>query len=279
MGIDPSAQQKAFIEEVESWSGGVFRGSFQNAEDLREGITRALYDYALANAVGPLDHDEIAARSTALLGKPDRNRGGAPMLSLAAAGGPKQNILRPIEIESPSLAEELHQAAIFGSIRIFDKSKGVESKMDGALFVLRQEDSARIQLSEDGSISFQLPITQNRSQGRSRGGFSAFPGLIEEELKGCVSNALAYTSWLLERVDPTQRITHVSIAARIDGSDYMPWITQAEYDASSRSGSFSMGQGHDRKAIQIDQPRPVLRLNRERLAEDLVVLLRRQWNG
>jgi hypothetical protein len=40
-----------------------------------------------------------------------------------------------------------------------------------------------------------------------------------------------------------------------------------------------MGQGHDRKAIQIDQPRPVLRLNRERLAEDLVVLLRRQWNG
>jgi hypothetical protein len=276
-GVDPSTQQKAFIEEVESWSGGVFRGSFKNADDLRDGITRALYDYALAIAVGPLDHDEIAVRSTALLGKPDRNRSGSPILSLSIAGGPKQNILRPIEIESASLAEELHQAASFGSARVFDKSKGVQSEMDGALLVLKQEDGARIQLSEDGSISLQLPISQNRNQERSRGGFSGFPGIIEEKVKDRISNALAYASWLMERVDPTQRITHVSIAARIDGSEYMPWATQAEYDASSRSGSFSMNHGRDRKAIQIGQPRSVLRLNRDHLVEDLVVLIRRQW--
>src|SRR5258708_7299102 len=51
-GIAPEFEQAAFIAEVQGWEGGLFRGSFKTPDDLRDGVIRALHDYALANVAG-----------------------------------------------------------------------------------------------------------------------------------------------------------------------------------------------------------------------------------
>ena len=55
---------------------------------------------------------------------------------LAVAGGPRQAILRPQEIEDPSLAEDMHKESMFGETRIFGRGKGCETELDDGTLVL-----------------------------------------------------------------------------------------------------------------------------------------------
>jgi len=61
----------------------------------------------------------------------------------------------------------------------------------------------------------------------------------------------------------------------------MGWRTRAEHAASPNSGSFSvMGDDEREQPVTLSPPhraRAVLVMERERLVEDLVVLLRRRW--
>lgn len=43
-GISPGPEQAAFIAEVQTWEGGLFRGGFVGVDDLQDGVTRALHD-------------------------------------------------------------------------------------------------------------------------------------------------------------------------------------------------------------------------------------------
>lgn len=128
-GVTPEPEQAAFIDEVQGWAGGLFRGGFNNAEDLQAGIIRALHDVTLATAVGPLDEGELARRAEALIPVENRNQTGSPFLDLAVAGGPTQRILRPVQLEASTLADELLQSALFGEHRFFDTGQGNETRL------------------------------------------------------------------------------------------------------------------------------------------------------
>jgi hypothetical protein len=219
--------------------------------------------------------EELVERAVALLGREDRQGHGSPTLSLAIARGPRQRILRPVEIEAPRLSEDLNQAALFGETRIFDRTKGVDTAMEGSALSLRQEREGHVQLDEEGAVLIQLPVVQPTRRGTSS--YGGFPALIQENVQQRIGSALTYATWLLERVDPIQRLTHVAIAARIDAAEHMAWRTQAEQDASPTSGSMGMGLSRERAPVQICQPRTALRLNRTHLVEDLLVPLRRIW--
>ena len=65
--IVPDPMQAQFIEEVQGWKEGYFREGFANASDLQSAIIRALHEYELANAVGPVDPEEIARRAVCAL--------------------------------------------------------------------------------------------------------------------------------------------------------------------------------------------------------------------
>jgi hypothetical protein len=270
-GIQPDARQKEFLDEVQSWESGLFREGFSAAEDLQTSITRALHDHELATAVGPVDQEDITARAAAAL--PFEERGyhsGTAALMLAVAGGPRQPILRPQEIENPSLAEGMHQELMFGQARLFDPKKGTDTQLDGGTLVLTQErDGARITLDEQGTVALRLPLTPPEKDY----GFSA---LIEEDIHQRIMVALQYAVWLLDRVDPTQRLSHVAIAARIAASDYTGWQTRQQQDTNPRRVAAS-GRGGGSEPVQISRTRPALRLEAGPLAQDLLVLLRRQW--
>jgi hypothetical protein len=267
-GVELEAKEADFVREVQGWESGLFRSSFRTAEDLRKAVTRALYDHAIANVTGPVDQDEMAQRAAALL--PTDRRGhssGAASLNLAVAGGPRQSILRPVEIEKGALADALAQRALFGDHRLFDLALGIQQGMDGAVLTISQERGGKVTLNEQGSICVSLPIERSERM---------MPEIIYEVVQDQFAGALDYASWVLDFIDQTQRLTHVAIAASMIGADHMAWRTQLESLANPNSMSLGM-RNSEHAPVQTSQTRAALRLNVAHIVEDLVVPLRRQW--
>lgn len=277
-GITPDAQQAEFIAEVQGWEGGLFRGGFNDAADLQEGVIRALHDVTVATAVGAVDQDDLARRATALIPPENRNTVAAATLDVALAAGPTQRILRPIEIEAATLGDAMLQAALFGPDQMFERRLGNQAELiDGAL-IIRQERGAFIRLDEQGSLVLRLPLDDtNRRSGRTAMDMGAMMVLVEEAIHARIATALGYAAAVIELIDPTQRITHVAIATRISGAEYRAWRTQAQNAASPGSVSIGMSGNRDRGPVVSVHRRAALRLDRARLIEDLLVPLRRHF--
>jgi hypothetical protein len=273
-GVEREASQEAFVAEVQTWQGGYIRGGFKTADELRDAVTRAIHDHQLANATGPADPAQLVAAAEALIPRPRANqRADAPTLHLAITGGPPQRLLRPAQLEASELREFIHQKALFGSQRIFDKAKGTEDGIEGDTLVLHQERGAGVRLAETGSIQLTLPLQDTNTRERSGFGFTA---IIEEAVVQRLTVGLEFANLLLDHIDSTQRLAHIAIAAAIEASDYMGWRTQAEQEASPNSGTIRMGNDEALPPLHLQVPRPKLRLAVHELAEDLMVKLRRQ---
>jgi hypothetical protein len=274
-GVHRDEKQAKFVSEVSEWETGHFRESFKTADELRNLVTRAVHDFQLANAAGPLDVGAMSAKALGLLPKIRQNsQAGSPVLHVAFAGGPMQRLLRPAELEAPALIDDLQQQALYVEPKLFSKSKGVKERIDGSTLVVEQERGASIRLDEDGSLLLSLPL--EHADG-SRRGYGAF-AIIEEDVLNELAAAIAFGAWLFEKIDPTQRVTHVALAASIEASDYMGWRTQAEQDASPNSGSMRIGNAQQ-PISSTDRPRASLRFQATELAEDLMVPLRRKMKG
>lgn len=276
-GVERDEPQARFVSDVGAWQAGHFRAGFKTVDELRDLVTRAVHDYQLANAAGPLDTAALSAAAVALLPNARHNSHAAsPTLHVVLVGGPIQRLLRPAELEAPDLADAIHQRALFVEPKLFSKSKGVESSINGSALALEQERGAQIQLGEDGSLSLQLPL--DRTEGGRGNGFGMF-AIIQEDVLRELAAALSFGAWLLDKIDPTQRITHVALAALIEASDHMGWRTQAEQDASPNSGTMRMASRQQPPTTSTDRPRAALRFQAAELAEDLMVSLRRDMKA
>jgi Domain of unknown function (DUF4062) len=278
---DAEPEQTAFIQEASGWERGLFRASFSNASELGDGVARAIHDHELAHAVAPLQPSELRDRALALLPDIRRDSSGA-VFSFALAVGPTQSVLRPSEIEAPALTDALQQRALFGAPPLFDRSMGTKSGLDHGALVIHQErhhgKGALVALWESGDVLIQLPAFGTRSRGDI-----SLPVVIEEDIAQALDACVAYAAWLLDHIDPTEKLTHVALAVRLAGGGYFGWRTRSEHAASPKSGSFSMfGREELRDAPVMLTPahraRQALAMDTATLVEDLVVLLRRQWN-
>jgi hypothetical protein len=275
-GAQQEPAQAAFVKEVRGgWATGLFSPEFTDPEDLRGKVTRALHDWQLARAAGPFDADELLTRALA----PFENRhgshhGNGPTLILSLAGGPAQAILRPSEIEDPRLGRALQKEALFGDAAIFDPNAGSQPAMeDSGKLVLRQ-DPRLVALGADGGILVRLTL-----EAHTRGHWLS--ALIEEVVAERLAAALRYAIWLLDRVDPTARLAQVGLAVRIEGGGHMAWRTRAEHAASPNSMSLPIIPDEP-PAVHLTpahRPRAALRFEADRIAEDLLTLLRRQWKA
>jgi hypothetical protein len=270
--ISAEPDQAAFISEVQAWETGLFRAGFASPEDLQAKVIRALHEWELATATAPVDPAQLLDRALALLPDERGHSYGSPSLSVAIACGPVQPVLRPSQIEQTVLREALLQAALFGPQRIFTAGERSEAEIRNHRLVLEQKSRNRRMVSLDGqgSVIITLPL-EHQGQG--------LPVLIEETVTERLSAALAYAGWVLEHIDPRQRLSHVVIAARIAGADHSAWRTQREHGANPNSMSIPFGQD-GRHPVHLEPPhrtRAAFRLDAGRLVEDFVVLLRRQW--
>lgn len=275
-GTSPGPEQAAFIAEIQAWEGGLFRGGFVGVDDLNDGVARALHDVTLANATAPVDEKEMTARAVAMLAPENRNQMTPAMLDLTVVGGPHQRVLRPAELEAPDFAEQLEQSALYGDSRLFDRTLGIVSGLDGSDLVLRQERGAAIRVTEQGSVSLRLPLDEARTGGRS---FDSMSGMVvlEEAVQQRLGTALDYVARAMDRIDRTQRLTHLVVAARLSGVEHREWRTRAQHAANPNSVQLGHGSITERPPIILAIRRAALGLDRAALIEDILVPLRRQF--
>lgn len=275
--------QEAFVAETGGWTGGLFRDHFTDAEDLRAKITLGLHRLELARAAHPEDPAGLARRALELVPRANSQRTASPArLFVALTFGPQQTVLRPAELEQPSLSDDLQREALLGTHRIFRTERGTQRDFRGHALILHQPGPhhgtpASLSLTEDGSLLLELPLGD-------RGDRTGLPMLIEEDIKETLATALGFASVVAERIDRTQRLTHLSIAARIDGAGYMGWRTRSEHAASPNSVSMGHRCLEDREdpPIQLSpphRPRAALTMERASLVDDLATLLRRRWKS
>jgi hypothetical protein len=276
-GVNRAAEQEAFLTEVQGWEEGLFRGSFATPDELRKALIRALRDFELAKAVAPLDTIEMQQRAESFLQDADqrhgyRNQSGSPRVVVSVAGGPRQQVLRPSEIEASGLAEHLAREGMFGPVRIFDQTKGVTPSVANDMLIIASEGQAQLRLDEFGSLFINRVLPKLPSG-------MYFPIIVEEAVEEELTAALAFAAAVLEHVDRSQRLTHVAIAVEIEASDHIGWKTRQEVQAAGNSMSINMNHGVQRKPLVEVRPRAAFKLDRKPLVEDLVVKLRRSWKG
>lgn len=198
------------------------------------------------------------------------------MLEMVIAGGPQQRILRPVELEDQNLAEQLEQSALYGNNRLFDRSVGTTSGLDGADLVLSQERGASIRLTEHGSIAVRVPLDEPRSQGRNADHMTGMV-IIEESVQHRLSNTLDYAAELIDHIDCTQRLTHLVVAARLTGVEHRGWRTQAQHAVRPSSMQLGIGGDRERPPVTLTIRRAALGLDRTVLIDDILIPLRRQF--
>lgn len=275
-GVAPEPRQAEFIVEVQGWEGGLFRGGFADAEELQAGIIRALHDVAINDAVGTADPEELTTRASSALPAESRNMVVPATVDVVVAAGPRQQVLRPVEIEAPALADQLLQAALFGPDRLFTAELGNQRRLDGGVLSIAQERGAALSLAEDGTIVIRQTLDEPMRRSSRGMDLGATMVVIQEAVQQRLATALGFAEAVLDRIDATERITHVGVAARVAGAEHRAWRTRAQNDASPGSVSIGMG-ARDRSPVVKVVRRAALRVDRARLVEDLLVPLRRQF--
>ena len=279
-GVTHDPEQQAFVDEVSGWEGGLYREAYTTPESLGDAVVGALHRYVLANAAAPLDPKALASHARSLLPEVNRHNGYSDSrLSIAIAAGPSQALLRPAELEDQGLGRDLHKEAVFGDHPVLDHRLGGDTGIEDGAFVIVQRGQRRreaiVRLWESGDVLFEIPASRDEP---SRG----LSAVLEEDIAEQLEAALAYTAWTLTRIDPTERVSHVALAVRLEGGGTFGWRTRAEHAKQGSSGPIQMfGREEERDApVQLNPPtvrRSALTMTRPRLVEDLLVLLRRQW--
>ena len=269
-GATPEPKQAEFLREVQAWDSGLFRASFASTADLDRKVVQALHRLELASAAAPFDARELLGRTLAAF--PDERGSQGTVLAVSVAGGPGQAILRPSRIEDPALAETLEKEALYGSGRLFLRGGGTEAKLDEGALVIEQA-GARWRVGRSIRLDAQGGVLVRSTIETESGGL---PVILVETLQERLAVSIRYAVWILDQVDPTQKLSHLAVAARLTGGFGMR--TRSEHLASPHS--MSMGSyGNDHKPVHLSPgplPRPALAQGSEAVVDDLMTLLRRQ---
>ena len=194
----------------------------------------------------------------------------APQLVLSLALGPRQEIVRPGDLEDESFAREIQREALFGTNALFAVEAGTQTVVSGDWLVLSQEDTS-IEVNSAGDL-----VVQQAAVAASRDSLE-LATLIEEDVRQSLVVALKFATTILDRIDSVHRLAHVAIIAALTGVSYQAWRTRAEHAASPNAGA--LGWTQDRIMVHL---RPGVRTRAEigqradDLAHDLMVLFRRE---
>ena len=267
----PTTAQAEFIGEVRDWVQGQYTASFHDASDLQAKVAQGLHRYALTQAAAPTDENELAQQARALI--PARTYTSKPLLVVAVAAGPAQQVIRPAELESEQLRRYLQEEAHAGPDAVLSHSFGTDASISGDAIILEQRDSgAKVSLSETGGIMVAQPATTQHDAWPP-----GIPSIIEEEITERIMRALRFGAQVLDHVDPRQRISHVAVATALFEAGYLPWRTRDEHDRNPNSATMGFA-GHDQIEAALSPPtrrRAALSSDTMRLSQDLTVRLRR----
>lgn len=213
-------------------------------------------------------HEQLLTRALSLV--PDRQHTGGEVSLAVIVGTPlTAPILRPAELEEPSLAQWLTRELLFGEPALLDFSEPTVPAISDNSLVVRQ---SRGWVAVD-SFATVVVLRPLRRAERSTG----LPAVIEEHVRRDISDALHFAGIVLDRLDDSGAIRQVAPVVALIGASYGAWRTEAEQAASPNSMVLNMS-GSDRPIAHLSPPargRDELRTGAADMAEDLTVLLRR----
>jgi hypothetical protein len=273
-GVTREAAQQQFVDEVENYDTGMHRGqTFGTPEDLRTEVTRAIARHQLSAATTPVDVPALVEKARSMIPVEDRGlvRMIGPLLHLAVVGGPAQTILRPSEIENPSLADGI-VTNLSSSEGYFSYRRRTEPRLDQGALVIEQENGAALHIDEAGALLLSVPIQEVTGH---------LKPLIEEHVAEAIGKALTFADHMLEKLDRTQRLTRIVIAVDIGMSGVFGWRTASEQSESPNSMQIGMDRSAPGPVMcnPPDRTRMALRAERSRIVEDLLALLRRKYRS
>jgi len=270
-GVVPEDAERAFIAEARDWAGGRFAGTFTTAATLRQSVTRALHELELARAVGPAEPTEITERAQRAAAVPAG--GQHPILVVAIASGPAQQLVRPAQLEDQAFRDALLRSASFGPAPIFDPRAATTERLQASVLALEQTRS-QVRLDGLGTVT----VVDPRPRAAPPAGLFGGLVVIEEDVREGILVALRFTGALLDEIDPTHRVSVVAPVAALLNLAHTDWRTRAEHAANPNTMHPNMF-GPERAVVELipsTRPRAALIHQATQIAEDLVVLLRRE---
>lgn len=266
----PEPGEGTFIDEVSGWEGGQYREPFDTPDSLRKAVTGALHRWEVNQQAGQVNEEQLRARAAALLPRRTTYSPGSPLLHVIVAGAPAQRLVRPGALDDSALQREMEREAVYGDRPVFDRSQGVQAAVSGATLTIEQRN-AEIALDEQGSVRVSRPA---RDAGGQIG--VGIASLLEEDVRERIADAIHYAGWLLERIDPTHRLSRVAVVCRLDGIGYLPWRTRAEVAASPNRANMNLFGRESADSPPVVLSRASLVMDGARQAEDITVYLRRE---
>lgn len=268
-GLSRTAEQARFVDEVREWESGHYTGSFSDAEELRNNVIRALFEFQGAVEAMPLDADALNDRAGALL--PEHGFGGSAELVVAVAVGPARAVLSARQLGDAELHRYLLGEALTGTSAVLSTTAGTQQHPTRESIVFEQRDGRRqVELYTDGSIRVTQPAIRSSSP------IQALPALIAEDIADRIARALEFAGSVLDHVDPVNRTSHFAARVLLTGAGHLPWRTRDEQARSPHSATMSI-YPHDRLEAHLTPPvrrRPALRQQSRELAEDLTASLK-----
>ena len=273
-GVTREEAQQRFVEEVENYDTGMHRGqTFRTPEDLRTEVTRAISRHQLSAATTPVDVGALVEKARSMIPAEERGivRMTGPLLHLAVVGGPTQTILRPSEIEKQELVDGI-VADLSSSDGYFSYRRRTEPRLEQGALVIEQENGAALKIDEAGTLLISVPIEETSGY---------LKPLIEEHVGAAIGKGLAFADRMLEKIDRTQKLTRIVMAADIATSSVFGWRTASQQAANPDSMQVSMERSGTGPVMlnPPDRTRMALRAERARLTEDLLALLRRRYRS
>lgn len=271
IGVEFEPDQQRFLEEVQNWESGHYTKSFGSPAELNSAATRALHDLELSKARGSVDVDEILDRAIDFLAEDQNGFSSKPKLAISLASGPYQKVLRPSRLESQELTADLLKIALFGEEPIFTTEAGTQTAVEDDVLILEQAGRT-ICLAEDGTLDLTAELG-------TRSG--SLPAIIEEDVSAEIGRFVLFADAALSRIDDSYRLSHSVVAAALLDVGHQAWRTREEQALNPNSISMPT-IGFGRRAVEPvhldppEKPRSALSPSRREIAEDLMVMLRRQ---
>ncbi len=139
------------------------------------------YRAAVAEAVETLGH-QLNGRGHG------RGQGGGARLAVAVAGGPHQQVLRPVELEQADLPRDIQREALFGEHPVLDPGEGTSTTIQGGALMLGQANASLI-IDQAGSMCVVQAARRDTDPFRT-----ALPALLEEDLAASLARAVRFSA-------------------------------------------------------------------------------------
>lgn len=272
--VDCEPDQVEFIREVREWETGTLTGSFATEDDIRSAVTQGLHKHMVASASGPVDEQELLALAEEGVKVPRAflSFGSKPEVILSLAAGPRQEVLKPSELEDSALSQKLQKEARFGAGSLFAIEAESATELVEDWLVLSQE-RVSIKLNWAGDI-----VVRQTAVAAERGPFEV-SALIEEDVRGYLADSLEFSAAILDHVDSVKRLTHIAITAALAHVGELSWRTREEHARHRNSGRREVSG--DDAVVHLNpgvRARAEISQRSADLAHELMVLLRRKLN-